>query len=210
MSGDPRDWTPERRASYLEERGLPITRVETRSSAWSEHTYEVEFSCHRGVEIEWTSTLDDRIIVVVEEILATKRPRPVRAWAHKGGCGFWWRTMPPPEYECRQTVDVVIDGEFNDCWTIGECIVYDPLERTWRDYAELLREMPYPDYLAGKHWLALREEAWRYYGRSCVLCGSTERLEVHHRSYRNRGSETMADLIVLCHRCHARHHGRAA
>lgn len=33
-------------------------------------------------------------------------------------------------------------------------------------------------------------------------------LDVHHRTYKNRGNEKFADLIVLCRACHSKHHGK--
>ncbi|MEI8183832.1 MAG: HNH endonuclease signature motif containing protein [Desulfomonile sp.] len=36
----------------------------------------------------------------------------------------------------------------------------------------------------------------------CVLCDSTEDLEVHHRTYENLGSEKLEDLYTLCRQCH--------
>ena len=36
----------------------------------------------------------------------------------------------------------------------------------------------------------------------CVLCDSTEDLEVHHRTYENFGNEKLEDLYTLCRQCH--------
>ena len=70
------------------------------------------------------------------------------------------------------------------------------------------KRQPYSAYLQSAHWLRTKAKALEYYGNSCCFCGSKERLEVHHRSYKRKGRELMSDLTVLCRRCHARHHGK--
>lgn len=70
-----------------------------------------------------------------------------------------------------------------------------------------LRMMPYDDYLQTPEWrqrsVAVRGRAgWR-----CELCGSRDRLQVHHLTYRRRGDELPADLQVLCGPCHRQAHG---
>ena len=42
----------------------------------------------------------------------------------------------------------------------------------------------------------------------CVICGSSERLEVHHKKYRSDGgSDDMDNLVTLCAQCHIKAHG---
>jgi len=72
--------------------------------------------------------------------------------------------------------------------------------------AKTLRWMPYSEYLKTGHWKRLRA-AKRVEGHGqCELCGSTERLNVHHRTYARRGCEKMEDLILVCTACHRTHH----
>lgn len=40
----------------------------------------------------------------------------------------------------------------------------------------------------------------------CFRCGSRERLNVHHKNYKNLGNETDKDLVVLCENCHKKLH----
>lgn len=68
----------------------------------------------------------------------------------------------------------------------------------------------YESYLRSAHWRHVRELALEHYGRTCVLCNATRRLNVHHRTYGSRGHERLADLVVLCRDCHARYHHEAA
>jgi 5-methylcytosine-specific restriction endonuclease McrA len=51
-------------------------------------------------------------------------------------------------------------------------------------------------------WGQLRA-AVRTRDRACVRCGSTYRLQVHHRLPLNEaGSNQLGNLELLCHRCH--------
>ena len=44
-------------------------------------------------------------------------------------------------------------------------------------------------------------------GYRCQVCNGDEKLNVHHRTYeRYPGRERLADLTVLCERCHKKHH----
>lgn len=84
-----------------------------------------------------------------------------------------------------------------------------------RRQAERLRElqyMPYAEYLQTPEWKATRENAVRRARGCCQTCSSTDRLNVHHRTYIRRGQEYSSDLIVLCEPCHKIFHdnGRLA
>src|SRR4051794_17283508 len=56
----------------------------------------------------------------------------------------------------------------------------------------------------------IRDVALERGGRRCALCGSSRRLELHHRPriaddddpYRHAGHETAEDLTLLCFWCH--------
>lgn len=65
----------------------------------------------------------------------------------------------------------------------------------------------YADYLKSSEWLATRAWALERAERRCQLCGTSDRLEVHHSNYRNLGRERPSDVIVICRGCHAKHHG---
>ena len=70
------------------------------------------------------------------------------------------------------------------------------------------RAIPYARYLETHHWQRMRELARDAAGERCQLCNSTDRLETHHKTYDRIGSELLSDLIVLCHDCHAKFHGK--
>jgi 5-methylcytosine-specific restriction endonuclease McrA len=72
------------------------------------------------------------------------------------------------------------------------------------------RQRPNRDYYLSIAWQTLRRCALANAGHKCQLCSRTDRLNVHHNNYVNWGHETLADLVVLCRKCHADHHNVAA
>jgi hypothetical protein len=70
------------------------------------------------------------------------------------------------------------------------------------------KEIPYSEYLKTEHWLKVRQEALDRSRSKCQLCASTNRLEVHHNTYDSKGKELPEDVIVLCRKCHSKHHGK--
>lgn len=72
--------------------------------------------------------------------------------------------------------------------------------------AELTPSPRYHDYLQSPEWDRMRNEALAYHGHRCQICGNASNLQAHHRTYDRLGNEDMDDLVVLCDRCHKRHH----
>jgi 5-methylcytosine-specific restriction endonuclease McrA len=64
----------------------------------------------------------------------------------------------------------------------------------------------YKTYLQSEQWKLIRDTALDLYDNKCILCDSTDNLNVHHKTYKNIGNEDIDDLIVLCKRCHRKHH----
>jgi hypothetical protein len=85
---------------------------------------------------------------------------------------------------------------------------YESQEESKAKRLQVLRTMPYLDYLLTEEWLETRNRKLKQAHFSCQLCGSGGLLDVHHRTYERRGHEDMADLIVLCHSCHGKFHGK--
>jgi 5-methylcytosine-specific restriction endonuclease McrA len=69
-----------------------------------------------------------------------------------------------------------------------------------------MRKTGHRAYLRSAAWKARRREAISRAGGRCRDCGSTERLHVHHLTYKRHGQEESRDLRVLCPRCHRRRH----
>ena len=70
------------------------------------------------------------------------------------------------------------------------------------DEKDSLCDMPYSDYLQTDHWQNIRKEALRRAGYRCQVCNCGGLLDVHHRTYENKGYERWNDVIVLCRNCH--------
>lgn len=67
-----------------------------------------------------------------------------------------------------------------------------------------MNQVDYESYLLSAEWRERRAERIRFANGKCEMCYSTERIEVHHRTYEHLGAELMTDLLVLCADCHGR------
>lgn len=67
----------------------------------------------------------------------------------------------------------------------------------------------YVVYMQSSAWQRKRISALNLYGHWCAVCSATTKLHVHHRTYVRLGRERLADLAILCERCHARLHDYA-
>lgn len=89
-------------------------------------------------------------------------------------------------------------------------------ELPYTDAAKLTdAQKEYRAYLSTVRWRTIRTIRRAMDGQKCCMCGGKKRLEVHHKSYRNRGIGGMsgmmaeiADCITLCHNCHKKEHGK--
>jgi hypothetical protein len=65
----------------------------------------------------------------------------------------------------------------------------------------------YRDYLRSHSWFKLRDRYWASPDtpKAC-MCGETEGLELHHKTYHRVGEEKLSDLLPLCGNCHAMIH----
>lgn len=66
----------------------------------------------------------------------------------------------------------------------------------------------YHEYLKSKEWETFRQKALDFYGRDCTKCKSKQRLQVHHKTYKNIFKEELEDVTILCETCHEKVHGR--
>lgn len=98
------------------------------------------------------------------------------------------------------------DGYMQDKFVCQECII--EIESEKEDAILYLKTMPYKHYLQTEHWKSIRSEAIKQADYKCQLCNKNAHLQVHHRTYENRGNEKSGDLIVLCKGCHAKFHNK--
>lgn len=85
----------------------------------------------------------------------------------------------------------------------------DPEEKAhWAKATTQLRKLNYQEYLRTEYWKEVRRLIHIYYGERCMLCKSGSDLRVHHNSYDRLGCEYYSDLILVCHTCHSKIHGK--
>ena len=77
-------------------------------------------------------------------------------------------------------------------------------------YSNIKPKEEYKEYLNSDHWKQIRLKALDRAGNRCQLCSSTDNLNVHHNTYKNRGNEDLKDLVVLCRECHAKFHDKVS
>ena len=71
------------------------------------------------------------------------------------------------------------------------------------------RQRQYRRYLRTEGWKQRRRVALDRAAGFCEDCGARTKLEVHHRTYKRKGTERPEDLVAVCHSCHdERHHGK--
>src|SRR5579859_5354533 len=63
-------------------------------------------------------------------------------------------------------------------------------------------------YLKSPEWKQKREVILERDNHKCKYCGSTENLQIHHKSYKNWQNEREDELITLCSDCHAKIHNK--
>lgn len=76
-------------------------------------------------------------------------------------------------------------------------------EKAYSDLMDSFENMDYiKEYLNTEHWIHFKKEVHIFYNHKCVICGSEENLNVHHKTYKNKGRETFNDVILVCQNCH--------
>lgn len=60
----------------------------------------------------------------------------------------------------------------------------------------------YLRYLKSPEWKEKRKMFLEMVNNECEVCGSKNKLQVHHLNYNNIGEEVKEDVEVLCRDCH--------
>ena len=68
-------------------------------------------------------------------------------------------------------------------------------------------EIDYHEYLLSDDWQD-KKITMVWLRKSCYNCGSKEKLQIHHLTYKRLGWEKIRDLRVLCSKCHKKEHGK--
>ena len=71
------------------------------------------------------------------------------------------------------------------------------------------RKSNYALSLKSEYWQEVKQRI-RARDRVCVKCESILYLEVHHKTYKNKGNELehLEDLVLLCAECHQKEHNK--
>ena len=77
-----------------------------------------------------------------------------------------------------------------------------------RKRLKLLGYSSYYEYLKSDHWKNFKKYYYKYNPKICASCGSQEKLNLHHRTYKNLGRETFKDIICFCESCHNKKHNK--
>lgn len=96
---------------------------------------------------------------------------------------------------------------------ISQDAVYGQL-RTTKEFQDSVRRraaQDYSEFLSSEYWHDVRSLVLCRDAR-CTSCGSTTRLEVHHKTYAHRGDELrhLDDMTTLCSDCHRLVHAARA
>jgi HNH endonuclease len=60
----------------------------------------------------------------------------------------------------------------------------------------------YDRHIRSLKWRNMKQDMLRLRGGRCERCGHQHSLELHHKNYERLGRELIADLELLCKRCH--------
>jgi 5-methylcytosine-specific restriction endonuclease McrA len=71
-----------------------------------------------------------------------------------------------------------------------------------------LKKKNYKLFLKSKYWKEVRLVVYKRDNYKCVYCGSKEKIQAHHLTYKNHYKEhkNLQDLITLCEKCHKSEH----
>lgn len=72
-------------------------------------------------------------------------------------------------------------------------------------YTKKWIQQNYEAYLKSEHWQDVRRrfrESGLGRNPHCYTCGSSDKLNLHHKTYKRVGKERLTDLMYLCEDCH--------
>lgn len=65
----------------------------------------------------------------------------------------------------------------------------------------------YKEFLKSRRWQIAKERLFMRDGKLCKICGSSEKINVHHNNYNEANlSGSIRCLVVLCNTCHEEVH----
>lgn len=164
--------------------------------------------------VYWLCAANDMAKIVRDEYLcatgAILSPQPLYAKVYCRSCGA-------ESEHVIKSISALRDWfskSFHPSFLCDECREIEDSARKIHAEKQQERElelaaMPYKEYLKTPEWQDRRKKALSFAKYCCQLCNASGvQLDVHHRTYANRGNEKMRDLIVLCRTCHGKHHDK--
>jgi hypothetical protein len=113
------------------------------------------------------------------------------------------------EFKSKKQINIKKDEEITINVPKVENIITTYDEGLYQKCLNMLKTIPYQEYLFSSHWKSFCGEAMKWANYKCQLCNKSNiLLNVHHKSYDNKGKETFNDVIVLCCNCHKLVHGK--
>lgn len=67
----------------------------------------------------------------------------------------------------------------------------------------MVKRMQYDRYIGSAKWAHRKQAFFATHPRECVACGTTEDVQVHHRTYDRFTQELDDDLVALCQEHHS-------
>lgn len=89
--------------------------------------------------------------------------------------------------------------------------VIDPPEEYETLIEATIRTLTYDEFLQTLYWKAIAAFKRKQMGYKCEICGSSKKLNVHHRTYLIHGIEHYSgiiekDMMLVCEQCHRKIH----
>lgn len=127
-------------------------------------------------------------------------------WQEKGG-----PYMDASEFPQVDNMKPILDFYFDQYGRILSAMQSraSKYEESYREYYQQLNHewfRRYNEYLYSNEWRTIRGSILSRDLESCLNCGDTASLQVHHITYDNVGQELNEDLITLCKSCHIEIH----
>ena len=79
-------------------------------------------------------------------------------------------------------------------------------EDTIQDIEVYSTQPDYDSYIKSQVWLERRNKYFQTHEKRCYMCGSTQNIQLHHKTYERVGREPDDDLEPLCAECHKKVH----
>jgi len=72
----------------------------------------------------------------------------------------------------------------------------------------VIEQVPYAEFLKTKYWMYVKNKVLIRDNGACTKCGSSEHLQVHHKTYLHHFAEhkNLHELTTLCRDCHKIEH----